>query len=361
MMEKYGVAVVRPWLEQLRNVDECGVIVAFPMAGINRVLSDIPIENYRAIDASIFGDSAKDVMDYIDGNIEKVVRIGGRFLVVTDIDFENKNIELYLKCLHAVRLGCGKKVNYIFRVFVDPKFLCEEVLVKYQELVGNNILYFPWADGNDFELLVEQNLARFGIQVTDDQKNRIFQLSGGCPYLVKNLFKRLVENKGLEIDQEMIGWGLAILRMVSPRWRVWLADLSALIEERRTYLEKLRIIDKNRIRSEILREAVKIDDRRIDLGLVGNELLLGGRKITDELSPSEKEVLKQLIARERLSREEVARAYWGEKKAGDYSEYALDKLMSKLRKKLVRLGVSGDYLLTLKGFGYRINVGSKKN
>ena len=68
-------------------------------------------------------------------------------------------------------------------------------------------------------------------------------------------------------------------------------------------------------------------------------------------------ILKLLIyfithENELISRDQVGEVLWGRFYQDKYSDYAVDKIISMLRKKLDALGFSSDKLITLKKRGF---------
>ena len=53
------------------------------------------------------------------------------------------------------------------------------------------------------------------------------------------------------------------------------------------------------------------------------------------------------------SRDEIGDTLWGKESYEKYSDWAIDQLMSKLRKKLEKLGIK-DRLATVRGKGYKL-------
>ena len=83
---------------------------------------------------------------------------------------------------------------------------------------------------------------------------------------------------------------------------------------------------------------------------------LMGRSIEEELTNQEYRVMKFLLTdQNRLrSREDIGKVMWGEESYEKYSDWAIDQVMSKIRKKLKTLGTSTK-LVTIRGRGYKLS------
>lgn len=87
------------------------------------------------------------------------------------------------------------------------------------------------------------------------------------------------------------------------------------------------------------------------LEIVGNHIHYQNRPLKN-LTPLQTTILKQLIRRQRLSSDELGNIMFTDKNA--YSLYAMAKCIQRLRAKLESNGLTGSYLQTVRGFGYRL-------
>ena len=60
-----------------------------------------------------------------------------------------------------------------------------------------------------------------------------------------------------------------------------------------------------------------------------------------------------------ISRDQIGDVLWGDKAYDRYSDWAVDQLISQLRKKLIDLGIKGASLQTIRNRGYRWLVGEE--
>jgi hypothetical protein len=88
---------------------------------------------------------------------------------------------------------------------------------------------------------------------------------------------------------------------------------------------------------------------------VENRLLLGDVPIDAYLSHQEHAVLQRLVeqAGQVVGRDAIAKAIWGETWEDAYSDWAIDQLISRLRKKCVELDLPKTTIQSVKGKGFR--------
>ncbi|MDP2860497.1 MAG: winged helix-turn-helix domain-containing protein, partial [bacterium] len=101
---------------------------------------------------------------------------------------------------------------------------------------------------------------------------------------------------------------------------------------------------------------VKGDKEELGFDAKSNTLLLRGIPAEEKFTPQEYEVLRFLLKEPNKlrSRDEIGDAIWGKDAYDRYSDWAIDQLISKLRKKLLKLGVKKSSLVTVRGRGYKI-------
>lgn len=82
---------------------------------------------------------------------------------------------------------------------------------------------------------------------------------------------------------------------------------------------------------------------------------IGEKELIPALSVSQYELLLYIYERSGcvVSREEIVNAVWGEKEAVGVTEQALDALVRRLRGRLHKIDPTHDYILTVRGVGFK--------
>lgn len=361
-MDKYGVRIIKPWLEKISASNECGTIVAFPRAGVTRIMSNSingmgAFAGWGEVDASISGTNYQEFENDVADLADQALELGGSYVAISGLDLYRKSTLKKLKILSSLRVSLAKKINFVIVVTVDPNLVEKKIQSEFHEILLSNVLFVPYATQDLWLNLSESLQERFDRKLTDKEDEEIYYLSGGCPYLAKHLLKRLVDGKKLGVDDESLGWAENIVSKISKRWINWCKNLEIIDDSKRKMLMKLGVIDeKGGVRSELIGACLTNYETNLQIKLDENEdMWIEGTEIANNFSESEKNILKSLIKNKKVSRQEIANICWGENKSEEYSEYALDKLMSNLRKKILALGLSKNYLITIKGVGFRQN------
>ncbi len=92
-----------------------------------------------------------------------------------------------------------------------------------------------------------------------------------------------------------------------------------------------------------------------DFEMVGNKVIIKGNVVGREITKQEKVVLKLMVTRlgDLVSYDELADIVWGQ---GEFKSFwALNKVVERLRHKLLEMGIEGSRLESVRGQGYILN------
>jgi DNA-binding winged helix-turn-helix (wHTH) protein len=89
--------------------------------------------------------------------------------------------------------------------------------------------------------------------------------------------------------------------------------------------------------------------------LKSGEIFKNGKRTQDCLSPTEIRIYKYMSTNSQklLSRDEIAKQMWGNAYLEKYSDWAIDKAISRLRKKIEDEGKKNKHIITIKGKGIK--------
>lgn len=354
--------IIKPWLEKISASNECGTIVAFPRAGVTRIATDSMVglqtfAGWGTVDVLASGKDIEKFSQEVVDMADRVLDSGGKYLMISGWDWDRRTAKKKLSVVKSIYISLAKKINFVFVSACDPRLAERSVVGDFHELLESNVVYLPYSQDEEWDNLVSQNTVRYDKVLTKVEISKIYELSGGCPYLAKYLWKRSVDGGSISIDNESLSWAKNIIERLPRRWVVWCQNLEVLNKDKIEMLRKLGVInEQNEIKAALLKGVLESYNVKSKVRMYDDRMWVYGIDVSDDFSESEKEILMELENNKKMSREEVARICWGEKRSEDYSEYALDKLMSNLRKKLVSLGISRNYIETVKGVGFKTNV-----
>lgn len=96
--------------------------------------------------------------------------------------------------------------------------------------------------------------------------------------------------------------------------------------------------------------------RGLRVDRASHRVFVGGQELTPPLSPAQYRLLTTLLDAEGrvVSREEIVAAVWAEEVAEGISEQAIDALVRRLRERLAALDPEHNYVVTVRGHGFRL-------
>lgn len=178
----------------------------------------------------------------------------------------------------------------------------------------------------------------FRVKIDSELTDSIVKQCGGIPWLVNDVLRRVGEDNLFE--NESLLWKVEQIAKSIPQ-------LSGIEKD----LVKYGLKNKHgewipvfqRYFDNAAKDKLQIQDDRVTYD---------DRDYSNVFSAGEYRILKYLCGREGVvSREELGRQFWKQLDASEYSDWALDAVMSRLRKKLVRTRIPFS-IKTRRGRGY---------
>lgn len=294
MNKKESNIGLKKWLDEQNKKKVNGAMVTFPGCGLTFRISKYLEQNNEI---SLITKAGEELKEF---NIVLMSFVGNNLVL--------KTVDDYLRMA-----GTNQKIMVVID---DPEVLDSE---EYKNsLMSSRIYEYYWHGAFD-EKATEEMIGEFKKTEIDD----IYKLSGGIGRLVKYLClkKTIPSTKELVEDP-------ALQSICRPM-------LEVIKKSSTNYLERLKIIERGIVKSEILRKllteiwlptSIKIEN---DLTL--NEDCKKGEKI----SRVEKDILNEMLLNNGyLTRERVAAIKWGSENFTEFSDQAINKTMRRLSTKM---------------------------
>ena len=316
-----------------------------------------------------------------EGGLEIVLFIGE----FDELNFADQVFDNNLKSLWCKSLG---KLYFVFLVLEDVTQ--QENLQKFgelNELILTNIVYVPLSNEQDAEYIIDRLEKEFNRKYTTEEKSLLKETCGGHPYLLRSCCRLIALMNGQKIELGELRDTL--IAHFEPRSacqkifdslttsqkdfiRILVSNPSSIVPDEAKVLEKLGLIKqiKTGIKvpfCELFRSVIEKGSSTnltsakingpITFELKSGSIFLGEANVEDKFTRQEYEILRFLLSdSEKLrSRDEIGEAMWGKRSYEKYSDWAIDQVMSKIRKKLKTFGAEKT-LVTVRGRGYKINL-----
>lgn len=312
-----------------------------------------------------------DSKDDIENICNKLVDRGYSILVFV-YGFSNINYEELYDELRALEEFLRSAHNVSIVLFSDRNIMSE----KYSNLVDKCSLFFDHIElyslysSDDSWQFIKYNESMWRISLGKELNEKIIHVCGGYLWLISHIQRKYRDNpdfvwEDLEEDRGLLLKLQAILGKLSLDERKILDKVNSgamitkeLEENNFSYLAAVglvKIIDKKVVLGiPLLSIALKnsIDSREIQI--LDRELYIGGNKVKSSLSIGDLNILHTLMSEsgKLVDRKLLARVLWSESAEEKYSDWAIDRRISRLRAKLKEIGINSDLIKTVKGRGY---------
>lgn len=221
--------------------------------------------------------------------------------------------------------------------------------------------FIPMFDYQNSKYFLKKLAKKWSFTLTEKQIKDIYYQTGGHTWLLKEVARQISKNDTTLLQTVLsepyvyrvntiwnelpFGHQQIIKKVVSG---TPLKDLPE--SPHKQDITNLQLIPNNFI-PNFWKQAIENQVMRISLDK-NNNIIINKVVISQVFTQRELLFLKTLILNKQINRTLAANCFWKEE---DYSEWALDKAIQRIRKKLTNLGVSKSILVTIKNSGYLLN------
>ena len=253
----------------------------------------------------------------IDETVESIIKKQNLVIFITklnsfksfDAEYGNK-----LYCLWRKR-----KDKLSFVTTLSPENFEEFVNTsagEFSETLLENVTYIQKLSSHDIEHTISHWETKLNTNFIPKQKQLIIKYSDGSPFKAKVLCQNLAVYKpGKDLADDL---EIYMQKIISSRF------------------------------------SIKTQRKKLEYNETEGTIYLGSQIYGTHLTPSEYDILKLLIqkAPNLINRDEIADILWGKNQFERYSDWAIDKLISNLRKKIEETGYT---VITSKGRGFYLS------
>jgi transcription initiation factor IIE alpha subunit len=321
--------------------------IGLPECGVKRTIS----ESFRSLGSDTplsIVDLSLISQDKIESHFTSLLNTNTpSFLLVENLPIYSSTGQDIFTLIERLRDQYPKNTNYIYHFNTNPYWygIPES---------SRQIFYFSLSTINEYSDLVDHFLKRFQIKVSQAQANVIYKVTGGHPYLTKKVFElSLQELPADQISQKLLDISNSLISRLHISEVARLKNLSSQDPEFITHFQKLGLInDRNEFTSIVIAESIRVFKSLKQLLIEENTIRLGESDLNNYLSSYESALLIKLSQEKFLTRDQVTEVCWG-KLSTTTSDSAVDKMVSRLRQKLVDLGLPESLITTRRGRGFQ--------
>lgn len=240
------------------------------------------------------------------------------------------------------------------------------ISTSFFEHLSNNLIFLPLLDKEGLNFRIDYLLRQKDKKINSKVLKEVISLTNGHGKLtriclenidnhIQNLMHYLLAQKNVLLGLEEI-WNF-----LSKEEQKYLKTKEKLNENKINFLNKIQLLQKEEINIPLFREYIKrksIERENVILDEHKN-ILIGEVNLTEKLTQLENKLLLYLLEnRERLiTRDELINAVWCDSKTTEgVTNEAVDKLISRVRKKLLANSNSTSSIVSIKGKGLKLST-----
>lgn len=257
-----------------------------------------------------------------------------------------------------------QQVSLIFYFNIDLTH--PEVAKHLKTSIFGNIIYFPLYSFEDSKLFIKVLEKEWKISLSEDQIEKIVVNCGGYFWLVKQVVRVLRENPEIKVSDTVNNNRVKLTleqfyESLFPSERTVLQSIilgrkieNDVEKHSLTYLEKIGLVENYKIRIPFLENYIRTFLPHISAEIRDNHIYINFVNVDSHFSQKEKRVFKTLIKNKSklVTRDELAKSIWPVNTDEFYSDWAVDRILARLRQKIKLLGFSKDIIKTERNKGY---------
>lgn len=295
----------------------------------------------------------KEISTFQD--VEKILRrtlVNESLCWVLNLGYQVKIPIQIIEMWQRLRDLYGAKFSY--QIYANSHLLFDKCLNQnlFDKIIRRDIIRILPLNVTDANTTLLMYEARFGHALSDCLHKEVISLSGGNPGLLKSLYLQAIESKGQNewwnIQDGRLHYRLErIVNDLPKEYQKSLVTKDDFNTEQQVFLKQFGYKNsKGEIFSPLIQKYFTSRTAIVAPILSGDEL-------ATIFTVTERKVYKLLenMLGAIVNRETIASSIWGDNWNKKYSDWAIDQVMSQLRKKLVSVSKLGE-LKTKRGEGY---------
>lgn len=247
---------------------------------------------------------------------------------------------------------------------------------KYDQLVDkasflyDHVIKYPMYSETDVRQFIFHYNYQWNFSLPEKTVNEIIEACGGYLWLIHHVQRFLRDHKESSVEQALSDE--LLIKKVETIWQKFTDSEKEIIrkivfnslQEKDTvthefeYLQSIKVIQemngKSKLGIPLLTTAIERENRLNKFQVKDNRIFIGEKEITLLLTRKERAFMLLILAAKKkiISRDTVGQAIWGKDWEEKYSDWAIDRLAHRIRKKFKTLGIDEKLLKTVKKKGF---------
>lgn len=309
------------------------------------------------------------IEDYSDLKyaIEKQINNINKLTFIFIINAEAPIIEKNYSLLDDVVKIQETYQNLRFILFTEIDLTHPDIVNKISRTsIYSNLYYYSLYDKNDTYSFMKYLIKKWQLRIDSKTLSEIYIQCGGHFWLIKQAIriykddptfnlKKLHTSEAIKFRFEQIYLSLLESEKSVIQKLIINHKIDDQIERHSlSYLNKIGFVNKNKIAIPLIEKYVSGILPKTILKIVNGKINVNNVNIENFFSKNEKKALKALLNYKNkiITREDIAKAIWPINTDDYYSDWAIDRIIARLRGKIIQLNLSKTLIKTIRNKGF---------
>lgn len=327
-------------------------------------------DSYVYVKVTLIPEETESIED-VEFHIKRQIPKGNKkdvvvFITNAELCMHEKNYSL----IEAMARLSEKDPKYKMLLFFEDDITAPSIANRFTfTSLFSNIVFYPLYDREDTKTFINYLCEKWDFKPADIVKDKLAKESGGHLWLIKtpirmlrdglvDSFDEMINSEQLRFRLEQITHCFSELEQ-NVLYKLIKKEKLETIEEKHAYnyLKTMNVInDEGEIGIGMLAKYLKENLPKINIEISESKLMLNAINVESHFSKKEKRTLKVLLENQNrvVTRDQIAKAIWPLDTEEQYSDWAVDRIIARLRNKLETLGMSKEMVKTLRNKGYML-------
>lgn len=289
----------------------------------------------------------------------------GIFITNAEAFIQNKNYSLLDSIIQLQEKSTNLRFLFCFETDITHPEIAKRF---YQTSIYSNIIYYSLYNAKDTLSFIDYLEGKWRFDLKDSCKERITKECGGHFWFVKYAVRALRDNPGMLLDEvceseqmnfrleQIVSTFLESERNVLNKLLMGKTISNSLEKHSQQFLTKMGFIKDDEIAVHVLAKYLRENLPKVAIEMNENKIELNEVNVESHFSRKEKHAFRALFQQKNyiVSRDQIAKALWPTDTEDSYTDWAVDRIIARLRAKLTKLGMPKELIKTFRGRGYML-------
>lgn len=340
---------------------------ATPEVRVDQLIQEQSKIKMLKIQSGVNVDSGEAVKYQLEKNISRHSEKIGVFISHAEIPIREGNFRLFDEILELKQYFSNIRFIFLSEIDITHPLVSQKFT---NSRIFSSVHYYPLYPKTDMNAFAGHMAKEWHTNFDKKLVNSISEACGGYMWLVKEALRAaklqnetdidaLIDSESMQFKLEQIYISLQESERTVLSRIITKEQKAPTLEEKHSmrYLTKVGLIQNNKITVPVLEDYIEAHLPKANVRIYKNHILVNQVVVDSAFSRKQQRALKYLINKsgEICTRDEVAKAIWPVNTDDYYTDWALDRIIARLRDNLDKIGLSKNIVQTVRGQGYKLD------